>query len=69
MTLFKTHMLRDKSDTNTTKVLDYSFNLLETRDDAEEELRRREIRKRDIAIIVLDYISRLEETYTHKEVN
>lgn len=68
MNLFTTHMTRDKSDTNTTKVLDYTFNLLETRDDPEEEIQRRERRKRDIAIIVLDYISRLTETYTLEKV-
>ena len=69
MTLFKEHMLRDKSDTNKTQVLDYTFNLIETRNDAEEQTkRRREDRKRDIATIVLDYISRLSETYTQREV-
>lgn len=69
MTLFKEHMLRDKSDTNSTKVLDYTFNLIETRNDAEDQTKRREDRKRDIATIVLDYISRLTETYTQREVN
>ena len=69
MTLFKEHMLRDKSDTNKTQVLDYTFNLIETRNDAEEQIKRREDRKRDIATIVLDYISRLTETYTQREVN
>jgi hypothetical protein len=68
MRMFKEHMLRDKSDTNTTQVLDYSFDLLTTRDDAQEQSERRESRKRDIAIIVLDYISRLAETYTLREV-
>jgi hypothetical protein len=68
MRMFKEHMLRDKSDTNTTQVLDYSFDLLTTRDDAQEQSERRESRKRDIAIIVLDYISRLTETYTLREV-
>ena len=68
MALFKTHMLRDQSDTNTTKVLDYSFNLITTRDDAQDQADRRESRKRDIATIVLDYISRLAETYTLEKV-
>ena len=68
MSLFKEHMLRDRSDTNKTQVLDYSFNLLTTHNDPEEQAKKREARKRDIAIIVLDYISRLSETYTHKEV-
>jgi len=68
MRLFKEHMLRDKSDTNKTQILDYSFDLLTTRDDAQEQVDRRESRKRDIATIVLDYISRLSETYTLREV-
>jgi len=68
MTLFKEHMLRDKSDTNKTQVLDYTFNLIDTRNDAQEQTKRREDRKRDIATIVLDYISRLSETYTQREV-
>ena len=68
MTLFKEHMLRDKSDTNKTQVLDYTFNLIDTRNDAEEQTKRREDRKRDIATIVLDYVSRLSETYTQREV-
>jgi len=66
--LFVTHMTRDASDTNTTKVLDYTFNLIEKRDDPEQEIQRREIRKRDIATIVLDYISRLTETYMLEKV-
>ncbi len=68
MELFTNHMFRDRSDTNTTQVLDYSFDLLTTRDDPEEQRSRREDRKRDIATLVLDYISRLTETYTLKEV-
>ncbi len=66
--LFTTHMLRDKSDTNQTKVLSYAFNLIETRDDADEQKQRREQRKKDIATIVLDYISRLDVTYRQREV-
>lgn len=69
MTLFKEHMSRDKSDTDTTQVLDSTFDLIETRNDAEDQKIRREYRKRDIATIVLDYISRLSETYTQREVN
>jgi len=68
MALFKNHMLRNESDTNTTKVLDYSFNLITTRDDAQDQADRREFRKRNIATIVLDYISRLSETYTLEKV-
>ncbi len=69
LALFKNHMLRDESDTNTTKVLDYPFDLLYTNSDPDKQHKRREARKRDIAIIVLDYISRLAETYTQSEVN
>ena len=68
MTLFKEHMLEDESDTDSTKVLRYTFNLIETRNDIEEQKIRREYRKRDIATIVLDYISRLSETYTFEKV-
>jgi len=68
MTLFKEHMLEDESDTDPTQVLRYTFNLIETRNDAEEQRIRREYRKRDIATIVLDYISRLSETYTFEKV-
>ena len=68
MTLFKEHMLRNKSETNTTKVLEDRFNLVTRRDDLTEEKRRREDRKVNIATIVLDYLSRLSETYTIKEV-
>lgn len=66
--LFTTHMLRDKSDTDQTKVLNYAFNLVETRDDADEQKQRREQRKKEIATIVLDYISRLDVTYRQREV-
>ena len=68
MALFKNHMLRNKSETNTTKILDDRFNLTTRRDDLEDEKKRRESRKVNIAVIVLDYISRLSETYTLKEV-
>lgn len=68
MALFKEHMLENKSDTDTTKVLRYAFNLIETRNDAEEQRKRRESRKQAIATIVLDYISRLSETYTFVKV-
>ena len=68
MTFFKEHMLEAKSDTDTTKVLRYTFNLIETRNDLDQQQQRRESRKQAIAIIVLDYISRLSETYTFVKV-
>jgi len=68
MALFKDHMLRNESESNQTKVLNYAFDLLEEHDDAEEQQKRRERRKENIAMLVLDYISRLSELYTIKEV-
>ena len=69
MALFKNHMLRTKSDTNNTKILDYSFNLIYKNDNQQTQTKQRENRKRDIATIVLDYIARLSETYTLGKVN
>ena len=69
MNLFKSHMLRNKSDENSTKILENQFNLITRRDDLVDEKKQREYRKINIAVIVLDYISRLSETYTLKEVN
>lgn len=69
LTLFKEHMLRDQSDTDTTQVLDYTFDMLTTNSDPEKQLKYRESNKNNIAVIVLDYITRLTETYTQREVN
>jgi len=69
LTLFKEHMLRDQSDTDNTQVLDYTFDILTTNSDPEKQLRYRESNKNNIAVIVLDYITRLTETYTQREVN
>jgi hypothetical protein len=69
LTLFKEHMLRDQSDTNDTQILDYTFDMLTTNSDPEKQLKYRESNKNNIAVIVLDYISRLTETYTQREVN
>jgi len=68
MQFFKNHMLRNKNDNDTTKVIDDRFNLATRRDDLKDEKNRREARKVNIAIIVLDYISRLSETYKQQEV-
>ena len=57
--LFKGHMLEDG------KFKD-EFNMLTRRDDNEEQ--ERLSRREHIATIVLDYISRLEDTYKQKEV-
>jgi hypothetical protein len=46
----------------------WAFNMFASYDDAEEEILKRKERRRDIAITVLDYLSRLESTYTQNEV-
>jgi len=64
LSLFTTHMVRNKSERNTTKVLDYAFNLIVTDDEnATYQELRREDHKETITRMVLDYISRLAETY------
>lgn len=68
LTLFKEHMIRDINNSDPGRVLDYQFNILYTHTDPDRQRKRREARKRDVAIIVLDYISRLAETYTQSEV-
>jgi len=65
LSLFKSHMLTNNAGE---QLLHYNFNMFRTDDDPTKQRARREERKRNIAIIVLDYISRLSETYTHKEV-
>jgi len=57
--LFKGHMLKDGNFKN-------EFNMLTRRDTDEEKERFN--RRVNIAITVMDYISRLEETYMQKEV-
>ncbi len=63
--LFKNHMTEKDNDT---LVLKYEFNMFTRRDDRTEEAKKREERKRNIAMIVLDYLSRLDETYRQREV-
>lgn len=65
MTLFKEHMLQEEDNVN---ILRYNFDMVRTYTDLETQTKRREEYKRNIAIIVLDYISRLTDTYTLKEV-
>jgi hypothetical protein len=57
--LFKEHMLKDGNFKS-------EFDMLTRRDNNEEQAR--EDRRKNIAIIVLDYISRLEELYMQSEV-
>jgi hypothetical protein len=68
LALFKAHMIRDINNTDPGRVLESQFNILYTHNDPDLQKKRREARKRDVAIIVLDYISRLSETYTQSEV-
>ena len=65
LSLFTTHMVRNRSEKNTTKVLDYAFDLVVTDDEnATNQELQREDNKETITRMVLDYISRLAETYT-----
>ena len=63
---FKEHIFEKEGDKQT--LLD-TFNMFKIDNDLETQKERREVRKARIAIIVLDYISRLSETYTLSEVN
>jgi len=66
LALFQTHMLI--TDNSGETVLRDEFNMFRTNDDPMKQKEYREYRKRNIAIIVLDYLSRLEETYMQKRV-
>ncbi len=65
LALFKTHML---IGTVGDQILRNEFNMFRTDDDPVRQREQREIRKKRIATVVLDYISRLEETYTQQKV-
>ena len=66
LTLFGEHMLVEEAGEQT---LYYTFDMFRENDDPVKQKKYREDNKRNIAILVLDYISRLSETYTLKEVN
>jgi hypothetical protein len=66
LTLFRTHMLTKNRDGET--VLRDEFNMFRTNDDPQKQKEYREYRKSKITILVLDYLSRLEETYMQKRV-
>jgi len=68
LSLFHNHMLRDQSESNQTKVFRYTFDIFRPYSDPQKAYEKQEYRKKNIAIIVLDYISRLTETYTFNEV-
>jgi len=63
--LFRAHMLQDN---NGVQELSYNFDMFYTNADAEVQQQRRERNRSYIAIIVLDYISRLERFYMQSEV-
>ena len=63
--LFRDHMIEERDGK---KLFRHEFNMFVTYDDAERQTSRREENKRNIAFIVLDYISRLDTTYRQREV-
>ena len=63
-TFFRDHMKR----TDGRIALKDEFNMFTRRDDPADEAARRERYKREIAIVVLDYLSRLDATYRQREV-
>ena len=66
ISLFKGHMIYEEDGE---KHLHWAFDMFDTYDDPERQAKEREERKANITTLVLDYISRLEETYTQKEVH
>ena len=63
--LFRDHMIESRDGK---QLFRDEFNLFSTYDDIQKQTKRREEHKRNIAFIVLDYISRLDMTYTQREV-
>ncbi len=59
--LFKNHMLKDAE-------LTYPFDMFYSSEDKQRELDRRLSYKKNIALVVLNYISRLDSLYLFKEV-
>ena len=62
---FKSHMIEQRDGKELFKS---EFNIFVTRDDPQDEEKRRRDNKLRIVISVLDYISRLSETYSQMEV-
>ena len=60
LAMFKNHMLEDDNGQN---ILVYPFDMFSSNESSRESY------KRYIAYVVLDYISRLDDTYMQKEVN
>jgi hypothetical protein len=65
LTLFRDHMIYEE---NGERNFHWAFDMFVTHNDPDRQAKEREERKANIARIVLDYISRLEETYTQNEV-
>lgn len=65
LALFAEHMLVENTGE---QELYYIFDMFRTHDNPVKQEKYREDSKRNIATIVLDYISRLSATYTYKEV-
>ncbi len=61
--LFKEHMMETKDDV---EVLRDEFNIIKNSSNADSDRLKR---RRNVARVVMDYISRLEETYTQKGLN
>ena len=64
--LFKNHMIENRDGED---VFLYEFDMFTQNNDPQVEATRRENNKRNIARTVLDYISRLDITYSMREVN
>ena len=65
LALFKSHMLYTDGGS---PYLHWAFNLLDTYDDSQKQIKQRENRRANITQMVLDYLSRLETLYLQKEV-
>ena len=65
LALFKSHMLYTDGGS---PYLHWAFNLLDTYDDSQNQIKQRENRRANITQMVLDYLSRLETLYLQKEV-
>jgi len=68
LSLFTTHMMKDARKTDKIQIFGDSFNLFYQNSDLPSQEEEREIARRNIALIVMDYISRLSETYTFRKV-
>jgi len=65
ITLFTNHMIEDKDGK---RLFIDAFNIFKTDKDSAKQIAKQEERKRNITRIILDYISRLDMTYSQQEV-